>query len=230
MRHIVITFAFSLLVISAYGGTYVDNFEDGDFDGWEAIDYKSQGGQWAVENGVLTCRRPSLWYSLLRFGEGGWRNYSIECDAKMVQTLNAMHSIGLVLRLPKEIEGESARPYVDFSLWENKTANIAVWTSKVNLTQLNIASKGFGFQIDQWYHLKAVANEEDFEFYIDEELLVSLSDARAPSGFVSLEAGGVIAHFDNIVITGDDIPGNTSKAVVSSSGKLAASWGQLRIE
>jgi len=35
-----------------------------------------------------------------------------------------------------------------------------------------------------------------------------------------------LANFDNVVITGDDVPDST--AAVSASGRLAVTWGQLR--
>jgi len=53
----------------------------------------------------------------------------------------------------------------------------------------------------------------------------SLSESRIPTGRVGVIVQG-IAHFDNIVITGDDIPGNI--AAVSASGKLATTWGSLK--
>ena len=34
MRHILITFAISLIAISTQAGTFVDDFEDGNLDGW----------------------------------------------------------------------------------------------------------------------------------------------------------------------------------------------------
>ena len=211
-----------LLVMSAQAGTYIDNFDDGNLDGWEVMDTKNQGVKWTVENGVLICNRPSIWDSFLRFGEEEWQNYSIECDAKLVQIFDAFHSMGLDLRLPKALE-KGLSPFVDFSLWDSKTANISVWLNDV---KLNGSSKAFGCQLDHWYRLKAIASEENFEFYVDGELILSFSDLRASAGCVALNAGGCLAHFDNVVITGDDVPDNSS--AVSAPNKLAATWGQIR--
>ena len=79
------TFFVMLITLPAWAGTYVDNFDDGNFDGWEVMDIKNQGVKWTVENGVLICNRSSAWDSFLRFGEEEWRNCSIECDARLVQ-------------------------------------------------------------------------------------------------------------------------------------------------
>jgi len=69
MRYIVFTFALCLLVVSAYAGTYVDNFNDGDFDGWETIG----PAVWKVVDGVATCRNGSTYGNMLFFGEDDWR-------------------------------------------------------------------------------------------------------------------------------------------------------------
>ncbi len=50
--------------------------------------------------------------------------------------------------------------------------------------------------------------------------------SRAPTGFMTIEVAGSVAYIDNVVITGDDVPDNTS--AVSSPGKLAATWGQMK--
>ena len=80
--------------------------------------------------------------------------------------------------------------------------------------------------MNRWYHLKGIAHEDNFELYIDGELMASMSDSRFPTGRVGLQANGCLANFDNVIITGDDVPDNT--AAVSASGKLATTWGQLR--
>jgi len=91
------------------------------------------------------------------------------------------------------------------------------------------AQKPFKQEMDRWYHFKAVANEDNFEFYIDGELMASYTDDRFSTGCIMLQTNACLSNFDNIVITGDGIPDNTNNiTAVSSSGKLAIGWGQLR--
>jgi hypothetical protein len=179
--------------------------------------------EWKVENGVAICRRPPDLASCLIFGEEEWRNYSIECDAKMMEKLGTDHpAIGLDLR-----ESNNNKDVVwclAHEVWQSGL--IWAWINDQSVKQS--VRKPFNFKLDHWYHIKAVANEDNFEFYIDGELMASLSDDRFPTGRVDINACGCVAHFDNVVITGDDVPDNTGKAVVSSSGKLATTWGQLR--
>jgi hypothetical protein len=216
----------SLLIISvifsslSLAGTYIENFDDGDFDGWEILNVKGGVSEWKVENGILKCTRNNVWISSIVFGEEEWRNYSIECDAKMIQVLDPqLHAMGVDLRRMDDLSivwcaiGDST-----------KWALLEVWLNGNNPAKHG--DKRFDFQIDQWYHLKGVANEGNFEFYVDGELFVSLSDSSLPTGRVGLSAGSCVAQFDNVVITGDDVPNNT--AAVSASGRLTAKWGQLR--
>ena len=102
-------------------------------------------------------------------------------------------------------------------------AYIKVW---LNNGVVNQKTKPFKLELNRWYHLKGVANDDNFEFYVDGELMVSLPDSHFPTGYVNLDANGCLAHFDNVVITGDDVPDNS--AAVWYSGKLAVTWGQIR--
>jgi hypothetical protein len=219
-----ITFRASLLMMAlmialpAWAGIFKDDFNDGNFDGWEIENCRVPGSEWKVDNGVLTCRRPSHASTFLLFGEKEWKNYSIEFDAKMVQILSDFHAIGMDLRLQNTANGIwcAIRGGVN-------NAFIQLW---LNDQPANQISKPFDFELNRWYRLKGIANDDNFEFYIDGELMISLSDSHFPTGYVDLDANGCLAHFDNVVITGDDVPDNSS--AVSFSGKLAATWGQLR--
>ena len=150
-------------------------------------------------------------------------NYTIECDAKIVEPIVNLHNTSLGLRM----------------LWSNSsdfnyiwclpspawgTALIWPWLNGQGLG--TSAQKPFKQEMDRWYHLKAVADEENFEFYIDGELMASLSDPRFQTCCVMLQTNACLSHFDNVIITGDDIPDNT--AAVSASGKMATTRGQLR--
>ena len=103
------------------------------------------------------------------------------------------------------------------------SANIVVWAND-NSAKSEI--KPFAFELDRWYRLKGVANDDNVEFYVDGELVASLSDSHFSTGYVDLDVNGSLAYFDNVVITGDDIPDNSS--AVFALGKLATTWGQLR--
>lgn len=215
------TFLVMLIALSAQAGTYIDNFDDGDFDGWEAMG----PAEWQVVDGVVTGRSEVNSGSGLLFGEHDWRNYTIECDAKIVETIATLPNASLGLRmLDRSLSDFNYIWCLPSVAWG--TAFIWPWLNGKGLGLS--AQKPFKQEMNRWYHLKGVAYEDNFEFYIDGELMASLSDSRFPTGRVMLQTNGCLSNFDNVVITGDDVPDNTT--AVSISGKLATIWGQLRSE
>lgn len=222
MKCIATALTFCLLVLAAQAETFTDDFEDGDLDGWEVVNTKGGASEWKAEDGVLQCTRSDIWITNLVFGQEEWRNYTIEFDARMVERLHHnWYGIGIDLRLTGELNlvwcavGDSAK-WAFIEVWHDGNAPV------------KHLDRGFDLELDRWYHLKGVANEDNFEFYIDDELIVSLSDASLPSGRIGLSAGGCVAQFDNVtIVTGEEAPGQTTLAV-SSSDRFALTWADIK--
>jgi len=71
--------------------------------------------------------------------------------------------------------------------------------------------------------------KEHIETYLDDELIAQFDDKRADSGKAALTVQGIEAHFDNVIITGTEIPDNgTGDFAVHCTGKLAITWATLR--
>jgi hypothetical protein len=84
-------------------------------------------------------------------------------------------------------------------------------------------------KVGKWYRLKIVSTGNIISFYVDGELLFERKDDLHPSGGVSLWAYNAIVEFDNVVITGDEIPDmGPSGYVVQPQGGLTASWGVIK--
>ena len=215
-------FVICVMVISAQAGTFKDNFNDGNLDGWQKMEGIVGGSEWKVEDGILKSSCQDTWSELL-IGEPEWRNYTFEYDAKMLQTSNPLYAMCAVLRDSWKNSTETAI-LSGLSSWQGKNAWLQVWFNDVNLKE---AKKGFDFQLNQWYHFKHIANENNFELYIDGERLLSLSDSTITKGRLGLDIFfGCVVYFDNVVITGNDVRDNLS--AVSRQGKLATSWGQMK--
>lgn len=210
-----------MIALPTRAGTFKDNFDDGNLDGWgKILNYGGGISEWKVDNGVLTCSRPFDGSSQLLFGKKEWKDYSIECDTKMVQVLSNFHSLALDLR----VQNEFNTVWCGIGGWGGASnVFIQVWFNDAPLNQPN---KAFNLELNRWYHLKAIAKNDNFEFYVDGELLVSYSDSHFSTGHVDLDANGCLAYFDNVVITGADVPDNSQ--AVSRQGKLATSWGQMK--
>jgi len=197
---------------TAQAGTYVENFDDGNFDGWEIFETGEPGAEWTIEDGVLTCKREILCGTDLLFGEEDWRNYTVECDVRMVEPMaEELCLIGLDVRITGTEIVENLDVVSSAVFYREQDAWSAAWID----FELSRESehKAIDFELGRWYRLKAVAHEDNFEFYLDGKLVVSLTDDRFPGGRLGLFAMACEAQFDNIIITGDDVPDNTDSLV-----------------
>jgi hypothetical protein len=82
-----------------------------------------------------------------------------------------------------------------------------------------------GPQIGKWYRLRIDVAGNEISYYIDDKLQHQVNDNLHKSGGVNLYAHDAIVEFDNVVITGDDIPDNLS---IQHQSKVTISWGQLK--
>lgn len=177
MKYIIIVSSLLMVALmfslTTQAGTFKDDFNDGNFDGWSIIELGVCGGSvWNVENGVLTAKSTPQGQGLcgasLLFGENEWRNYSIECDAQMVKILSDKAGIGLNIRISV-----------------NDGDGIWAWTSLVTagiqsmkvFAIVKIVEEPFDLQMNQWYRFKWVVSKDSSEFYIDGKLMASLSES-----------------------------------------------------
>ena len=229
MKYIVIVASLLMIALmfslTTQAGTFKDDFNDGNFDGWNIIELGVCGGsEWKVENGMLTAKSnpqgQGLCGASLLFGENEWQNYSIECDAKMVKILSDKAGIGLNLRISVN-DGNG--------IWAWASLVTAAIQSMRFFDVSKLVEEPFDLQVNQWYRLKLVVSKDSIEFYIDGKLMASLFEPSQPFSIgrsVGLFVRNCEAQFDNVVITGDDVPGNSF--AVLHQDKLATSWGSIK--
>jgi len=82
---------------------------------------------------------------------------------------------------------------------------------------------------DKWYRVKAVAKDKHFKLYFNDELVAAFNERNITSGKVRLSAVRGHVHFDDVVITGKEIPNiGPSGMAVSPKGRLATTWGNVK--
>ena len=226
-------------------GTFRDDFEnEKDF----LSDNKfREGGVWGEdikfykwEKGTIRgIPKPAMMVFLIT-GDYGWKDYIVECKAKLIKDdcvvgLVLRHScidcnLGYAFCLEGNFFGGNQASIVP--LW------IPLWTP--------LRSVGFTASKDVWYTLKAVAQGERFEFYIDNKLFVEAEDFKdSPcpagkagflfSGFGLVEEGEAL--FDDFVMTGPEVKdgghwdpkAHLQSKSVSLFDKLATSWGDIKL-
>ena len=103
-----------------------------------------------------------------------------------------------------------------------------VMKNKALIYAWQIALPG-GPLLGKWYRIKIDVVGDKISFYIDGELKLEKNDNLHPLGGVILYAYHAIVEFDNVVITGDDIPdGDPSGYAVEPEARLATTWGAIK--
>ena len=92
----------------------------------------------------------------------------------------------------------------------------------------NFWSRDFAWNINTWYHLKLTADGDRFRFYVDDELALEYQDSTYAAGKVGISGAytETTIHFDDVVITGDDVPDINLSA--ERKGKSTATWGAIK--
>ena len=232
MRLAFTTFLVSLFTMSSLAGTFRDDFEDGNLDGWLEIFAKNpEASVWKAQDGVLIGRRISGWGADLVIGDTTWEDYTIECDMGITERLpnefgDKFHYAGVMGRTRAENKIEKDSLGFTLNLKESPTIWSYLWVNQVfshNVqTPINV-------KLSVWHHLKSVIEGNNFKCYIDEDLVSQFSSAAIPTGQVGITIGGCVAEYDNVIVTGDKVPDvGPSGFAVTSKCKLATLWNQIK--
>jgi len=228
MRTLIILF---LLSTFALAGTFKDDFNDGDFQGWKETWMKQNQTIWKVESGVLIGDNPSNWSAFLVIGDVGWQDYEVECDARIIAIKNSIPSFGIGMRH----NGRNGAASQTVALALVASANFlgpagayAVYLADNDVFPRKI--KAMTVELNRWYHLKAKVQGDLYELEVDGEKLISIHDKTLKSGMVGLEAHAGINQYDNVVITGPDVPdfNPSGYTPVEPASKLASVWARLK--
>ncbi|MDE0396645.1 MAG: DUF1080 domain-containing protein [Candidatus Poribacteria bacterium] len=232
-----------LLPLSGWAGTFIETFNDDDLKEWqELVQQDEKPGTWEVINRELHAVSPDPWPRLLTIGNKKWRDYTIEVDVKPIEK-HGRASIVIAARIKGtrlvfcEI-GDRLVPGWD--------ALCRTGDFHTNTSVLLSAGPHPLLKMDDWSTLKLSVKEGTFVFSINDEKIAETADdfALVLGGRAIVEGkvgrlddfltGGAgfglanyTAKFDNLIITGKDIPNKGTLPVVSR-GKLATTWGHLK--
>ena len=221
-----------LLALPGSAGTWSDGFEDGNLDGWGMIDPIPRE-KWGVEDGECsgqyTPAAPGT-YSPLELkveNAASWKDYTITLKAKLVESFGraggGFCTFGITFRMPP---GRIMATYQAFIDPESNEVDFYEGARKISVVPLP-----FDILEDTWYELKVIAEGEHFEFYINDELMGSFDDDSYPSGGIELGVSNTHVHFDDVVITGPEIPDGGPGGVrmsVHQENTLITTWGTLK--
>jgi len=214
---------------SVLAGTWRDDFEDGNASAadWEGFDFlELEDGEYSIK--FFNAAQDVI--GLIRTGNATWKDYTVRCKMRYISEPSGWAGINFRdTGMPWERYGFNINA-------DDKTADgwkaiqppAVIKLSKVPLT--------FALSIDIWYQLKVIAKGDHFEFYIDGKPAGEFKDKSIPSGKVGFFVRNAHAHFDDFIVSGDDVKdgGNWDPAkhpeekAVEPKSKLAKTWGKIK--
>lgn len=234
-----------LLPFSAAAGTFIEAFDGKDMDDWrELVQLNDPPGLWEIVNSELEVvhREPSLHF--FTTGDETWEDYTVEFDVKPTKK----HGIGGIAIAARVNESWliycAIRDIVIAIDDKPPVQEIGTYCSAGDLHGVKFISINSVFhpllKLDKWAHLKLDVSEDILTFWVNEEQVIEPTDfqfiehVRDEIGFPGFLTGGAgfglanyTARFDNITVTGDNIP-NRGGLSVTSREKLATTWGDLK--
>jgi hypothetical protein len=228
------------MVPLASAGTWSDGFEDRNLDEWE-LAFKHGPTTFRAENGELRMEVHSDVVSMLRvIGSDQWKGYTVRIKVKILETFGVCVDGGIFVRLSKLPWEDTFYYFFIADEWMGHwypgvppEGKGAFAFPQINGQPLRGKVKVFTLEPDHWYTLKAVAQGNSAEFYVDDEFVGKFSYSALRSGSVGLVVSNALAHFDDFVVTGPGIPDGGPGGVsfsVTPKDKLAAAWGTLKQE
>ena len=232
------------LSFSVSAGTFIETFDDKNLEAWkELVHLNKAPGSWEVINDELHAVSRETFRRLLITGDNTWENYTIEFDVKPL-TKHGVGTIVIAARVSgtwvvscniddrvELIDGEAVpgtRISCDYGDWRG-----------VEFISLHSAAHPL-LRLDKWAHLKLSVQGGIVTFWIDRKQVMEptklqiFREVAVFRDFPDFLTGGVgfglsnyTARFDNITVTGDTIP-NSGGFAVTSQGKLATTWGNLK--
>lgn len=221
-------------VLPVSGGMWRDDFRDGDFKGWTIWNLRGGNSIWKVETGRLIAERENDWGSWAILDESiGWKDYEMEFKVMIEESLNPKFTFVVIgARVSDNSDNfQNIGPALVFNWWNGHRGIIYARGIKgaQGVELADIVEKPYPVQMNKWYRLKLSAMGNQFRFYIDDVLQREFTFDGYESGGIAMAAGGCVARFDNVVISGPNIPnGGPGLSTVQPKSKLTNTWGHIK--
>jgi hypothetical protein len=251
MKFISIVVMLFLLPFSVWAGTFLENFDDGDLEGWQelVVQLNEAAGSWNVINDELHAVSHKGFLRLLTTGDDTWEDYTFEFDVKPLKK-HGKGAIAIAARIKGGVLFYCS--FADLVIFGNDDPLLVSFLScmRGDWHDLEFAVLYFEsyplLRVNKWSHLKLSVDGNMVAFWVNKKQVMkstairNLKDVQHGGRnfkfgeFPDFLTGGVgfglsnyTARFDNITVTGDSIPNSVGFAV-TPGGKLATTWGNLK--
>ncbi|MDE0683784.1 MAG: DUF1080 domain-containing protein [Candidatus Poribacteria bacterium] len=229
MKSVIIGLCLLLFIFAAQAGTFLNTFDDGELVNWQelvmfGIDVP---GSWEIIDGQLQGSNEGI-TRLLTIGEETWQDYDIEFDVKPLEK-HGPGTIVIAARIKgtwgvvcgiEDFAGPAAECFGgnlrgNFFLTYAQKPHPLLKLRKWATFQLSVRGKLLTFSINGKQVLDPIALEPLHGF------------PEFPTGRIGLGLANYTTRFDNLKITGPDIP-NKGGLSVTPRKKLAMTWANLK--
>ena len=216
-----------------FAGTWRDNFDDGDLEGWSVYDYFGGTSVWEVEDGKIRVERPHNYASAAILDNSiEWQDYEISLDAMIDRTLD--ENVSFVLLSVRVSDNSANTNHVGPAFAYNWNGNQKIMYGQAEKGQQEIDLSFFDenpypVELSRWYSLKLSVVGSEYQFFVDDIMQKEFTLNDYESGGVMIGAGGCVAYLDNVAITGNNVPnGGSGIMSVRPEMKLPVVWGELK--
>jgi hypothetical protein len=198
---------------STMAGTWADDFSESSL----GREWNGDTNFFSISNGLLkgvsiSPLAPAP-FNVIEVGHG-WSNYVVQCLIDVVTPNLAVCSKGALVLRHSGSEG-----YV-FAL-HVATKTIEVYRLSTGEILL---SKDAPLEFKQWHQVRAELQGEQMTFFVDDQLIGTVTDNKSLSGAVGLAVQDTAeTDFDNFSVTGPSVPSNGLDAVLTGD-KITLVW------
>lgn len=213
-----------LVALSVRAGTFRDDFEDGNLDGWRQAN-PATPMLWKIVDGELECTRLDATSTVFVVGEDSWTDYTIEYEVMLLED----HGTGDVDVMARYIDPVWTHVIL-FAIGDYLGAS-AIFAQRFpgNVVEQEPFEP---LELNVWHRLKLEAEGDNFTFWLNNEKIMDYRDAMVETGSIGLGLANYTARFDNVEISGPEVPDVTPSTWKSQSvqpgGNLVATWGSIK--
>lgn len=210
-----------LIAGSAQAGTWLDNFNDGNYSGWTIYNHQKIVERWTVINGELEGEifQPSS-MSIILTGRSTWHDYEVKCKLKFVKS--------------NKQEIDSSQAGISIHDREAEESRYLFVVSPIGLFVFKETSglwgglrmPSLGVQTGVWYNISASINGGYLVFIVNDIKYDVTDGDPIKAGKIGLVVSNAIARFDDVSIKGDNITSNY--LTVGEKDKLPVVWSKLK--
>ncbi len=216
----------------SFAGTWMDDFEDGNLDGWRTYTFSDalfaevpSQDKCRVENGVVIVGDDNS-----AMGHGVkmempetcrlWKDYTAEVSFRLPKPMRDCPNGSLVNMF--------IRQSYTFGIW-NFNGEFAVGYIMMDQDGITVSKTPFVAEANRWYRLRMSVEGDIVSCFIGGEKIAEFEGGnRFSSGCPGFGVEGVVTEFDNFVVTGPEIPNGGPAFAITPRNRLATMWGSVK--